>query len=251
MRVSVALVRWLGAHSWSARMLAALSVAACAGHEQAQTRSQVGTAEQQHVRADGGLVLFVIDEPVAKSSEFDRFICMPEGMSDQTPAEDDIDRQLRELTEGRAGSARYSEPSAAKRAKAAEQARGRREHALSGSSSDGMSPRSRSLTTKGRDRPSSSAASAGVSVTSAGMAMTGGPAARLFAALTTSRRSDGGSAHRSGRSRGTAWYGEVSWCYDTSGGTSYRRQCPPVRVGLWSGYSRPSAGACVHADAER
>jgi hypothetical protein len=75
------------------------------------------------VRADNGLVLFVIDEPVVKSSEFGRFICMPEGMSDQTPAEDDIDRQLRELTEGRAGSARYSEPSAAQRAKAAEQAR--------------------------------------------------------------------------------------------------------------------------------
>jgi len=48
---------------------------------------------------------------------------MPEGMSDQTPAEDDFDRQLRELTEGMADSARYREPSAAERAKAAEQAR--------------------------------------------------------------------------------------------------------------------------------
>jgi hypothetical protein len=44
-------------------------------------------------------------------------------MSGQTPAEDDIDRQLRELTEGRTDSARYREPSAAERAKAAEQAR--------------------------------------------------------------------------------------------------------------------------------
>jgi hypothetical protein len=44
-------------------------------------------------------------------------------MSGQTPAEDDIDRQLRELTEGRADSARYREPSAAERAKAAGQAR--------------------------------------------------------------------------------------------------------------------------------
>jgi hypothetical protein len=44
-------------------------------------------------------------------------------MSGHTPAEDDIDRQLRELTEGRADSARYREPSAAQRAKAAEQAR--------------------------------------------------------------------------------------------------------------------------------
>ena len=48
---------------------------------------------------------------------------MPEGISGQTPAEDDIDRQLRELTEGRADSARYREPSAAERAKAAEHAR--------------------------------------------------------------------------------------------------------------------------------
>jgi hypothetical protein len=48
---------------------------------------------------------------------------MPEGMSGETPAEDDIDRQLRELTEGRADSARYREPSATERAKAAEQAR--------------------------------------------------------------------------------------------------------------------------------
>jgi hypothetical protein len=56
---------------------------------------------------------------------------------------------------------------------------------LSGRSSDGMSPRSRSLATKGRDRPSSSAASVGVSMTSAGMVMTDRPAARLFATLTT------------------------------------------------------------------
>ena len=55
-----------------------------------------------------------------------------------------------------------------------------------------MSPRSRSLATKGRDRPSSSAASAGVSMTSAGMVMTDRPAARLLAALTTSRSSDEG-----------------------------------------------------------
>ena len=55
-----------------------------------------------------------------------------------------------------------------------------------------MSPRSRSLATKGRDRPSSSAASVGVSMTSAGMVMTARPAARLFAALTTSRMSDEG-----------------------------------------------------------
>lgn len=48
---------------------------------------------------------------------------MPEGMSGQTPAEDDIDRQLRELTQGSPDSARYREPSAAERAKAAEQAR--------------------------------------------------------------------------------------------------------------------------------
>jgi hypothetical protein len=39
--------------------------------------------------------------------------------SGQTPAEDDIDRQLRELTEGRAGAARYRELSAAERAKTA------------------------------------------------------------------------------------------------------------------------------------
>jgi hypothetical protein len=44
-------------------------------------------------------------------------------MSGHTPAEDDIGRQLRELTEGRADSARYREPSAAERAKAAGQAR--------------------------------------------------------------------------------------------------------------------------------
>jgi hypothetical protein len=48
---------------------------------------------------------------------------MPDGMSGQTPAEDDIDRQLRELTEGKADSARYREPSAAERAQAAKQAR--------------------------------------------------------------------------------------------------------------------------------
>jgi len=40
-------------------------------------------------------------------------------MSGQTPAEDDLDRQLRELTEGSAGAARFREPSAAERAKAA------------------------------------------------------------------------------------------------------------------------------------
>jgi hypothetical protein len=43
-----------------------------------------------------------------------------------------------------------------------------------------------------RDSPSSSAASAGVRLTSAGIVMTARPAARLFAALTTSRKSDGG-----------------------------------------------------------
>lgn len=64
---------------------------------------------------------------------------------------------------------------------------------LPGKSPDGMSPRSSSLATKGRDSPSSSAASVGVSVTSAGIAITARPAARLFAALTTSRRSDEGS----------------------------------------------------------
>ena len=48
---------------------------------------------------------------------------MPQGMSGETPAEDDIDCQLRELTEGRADSALYREASAAERAKAAEQAR--------------------------------------------------------------------------------------------------------------------------------
>jgi hypothetical protein len=55
-----------------------------------------------------------------------------------------------------------------------------------------MSPRSRSLAAKGRDSPSNSAASVGVSVTSAGMVMTDRPAARLFAALTTNRSSDAG-----------------------------------------------------------
>ena len=80
---------------------------------------------KQHARADDGYAIVLIDirKPVDRSSEFCRFICMPEGMSDQTPAEDDIDRQLRELTEGRADSARYREPSAAERAKAAEQSR--------------------------------------------------------------------------------------------------------------------------------
>jgi hypothetical protein len=42
-------------------------------------------------------------------------------MGGQTPAEDDIDRQLRELTEGRAGAARFREPSAAERAEAAKE----------------------------------------------------------------------------------------------------------------------------------
>jgi hypothetical protein len=55
---------------------------------------------------------------------------VPEGTSGQTPAEDDIDRQLRELTEGTASAARFREPSAAERAKAAKkQAKGRRKQA--------------------------------------------------------------------------------------------------------------------------
>ncbi len=44
---------------------------------------------------------------------------MSDGMSGQSPAEDDIDRALRELTEGMAGEARFKEPSAAERARAA------------------------------------------------------------------------------------------------------------------------------------
>ena len=48
---------------------------------------------------------------------------MPEGISGHTPAEDDTDRQLRELIEGRPGSASHHEPSATERAKSSEEAR--------------------------------------------------------------------------------------------------------------------------------
>ena len=48
-----------------------------------------------------------------------KFVDMSDGTSGQSPAEDDIDRALRELTEGIAGEARFREPSAAERAKAA------------------------------------------------------------------------------------------------------------------------------------
>jgi hypothetical protein len=44
---------------------------------------------------------------------------MPDGTGGQSPAEDDIDRALRELTQGKAGEAKFHEPSAAERAKAA------------------------------------------------------------------------------------------------------------------------------------
>jgi hypothetical protein len=47
------------------------------------------------------------------------FSGMPDGTREQSPAEDDIDRALRELSEGITGEARFKEPSAKERAKAA------------------------------------------------------------------------------------------------------------------------------------
>jgi hypothetical protein len=44
---------------------------------------------------------------------------MSDGITEQPPAEDDLDRALRELTEGIAGEAKFKEPSARERAKAA------------------------------------------------------------------------------------------------------------------------------------
>lgn len=55
---------------------------------------------------------------------------MSDGTSGHSPAEDEIDRQLRELTEGTAGEPRFREPSAAERAKVARQrARNARQNA--------------------------------------------------------------------------------------------------------------------------